>query len=62
MSVLNREPSCVDWIYRTVEAANSMYCLLPNAPSHSFTESFGLSADGKWGGVRRKLMPLKKQV
>jgi Hemopexin len=47
MSVLNTEPSCVDWTYKTVEAANSMYSLLPDTPSHSFTQSFGLSVGGK---------------
>ncbi|WP_445145847.1 hemopexin repeat-containing protein [Dyella sp. Tek66A03] len=47
MSVLNTEPSCVDWNYSTVEAANSAYSLLPNTPSQSFTQSFGLSVGGK---------------
>ena len=47
MSVLNTEPPCVDWDYITVEAANSAYSLLPAAPSHSFTQSFGLSIGGK---------------
>ena len=28
---------CVDWTYKTVEAANSMYSLLPDTPSNSFT-------------------------
>ncbi|OOG55435.1 hemopexin repeat-containing protein [Rhodanobacter sp. C03] len=60
MSVLNTEPACVDWTFRTVEAANSMYSLLPNTPSQSFTQSFGLSVDGKVihrvGGVEHKLM------
>jgi hypothetical protein len=65
MSVLNTEPSCVDWTYSTVEAANSMYSLLPGTlPSHSFTQSFGLSVGGKVihrvGKVQRKLEPVKK--
>lgn len=47
MSVLDTEPSCVDWTYKTVEAANSAYSLLPREPSHAFTQSFGLSAGGK---------------
>ena len=59
MSVLNIEPACVDWTYRTVEAANSMYSLLPDTPSYSFTQSFGLSVDGKVihrvGAVQHKL-------
>jgi hypothetical protein len=63
--VLNTEPSCVDWTYSTVEAANSMYSLLPGTlPSHSFTQSFGLSVGGKVihrvGKVQRKLEPVKK--
>lgn len=60
MSVLNTEPACVDWTYRTVEAANSMYSLLPDTPSQSFTQSFGLSVDGKVihsvGKVQHKLV------
>ncbi len=36
-----------------------MYSLLPSAPSHSFTQSFGLSVDGKVihsvGAVQHKL-------
>jgi hypothetical protein len=59
MSVLNTEPACVDWTYRTVEAANSMYSLLPDTPSDGFTQSFGLSVDGKVihsiGAVQHKL-------
>jgi hypothetical protein len=47
MSVLNTEPACVDWTFKTVEAANSAYSLLPQEPSQSFTQSFGLSANGK---------------
>jgi hypothetical protein len=46
LSVLNTEPSCVDWTYNTVEAANSMYSLLPDTPSNTFTQSFGLSVGG----------------
>jgi hypothetical protein len=64
MSVLNSEPSCVDWTYSTVEAANSMYSLLPDTPSHSFTQSFGLSVGGKVihrvGKVQHMLAPVKK--
>ena len=47
MSVLNTEPSCVDWTYRTVEAANSMYSLLPDTP-HSirlFAANFSSLSD-----------------
>ena len=59
MSVLDTEPACVDWTYRTVEAANSMYSLLPDTPSQSFTQSFGLSVGGKVihvvGKVQHKL-------
>lgn len=47
MSILNTEPQCVDWTYKTVEAANSAYSLLPDTPSHNFTQSFRLSAGGK---------------
>jgi hypothetical protein len=47
MSVLNTEPPCVDWTFKTGEAANSMYSLLPDTPSNSFTQSFGLSVGGK---------------
>lgn len=47
MSVLNTEPACVDWTYKTVEAANTMYSFLPNTPSQTFTQSFGLSIGGK---------------
>jgi hypothetical protein len=61
MSVLNTEPACVDWTYKTVEAANSMYSLLPNTQSDSFTQSFGLSVGGKVihrvGEIERKLVP-----
>ncbi|WP_198651486.1 hemopexin repeat-containing protein [Dyella sp. C11] len=46
MSVLDTEPQCVDWTFSTVEAANSMYSLLPSAPSQTFTQSFGLSVGG----------------
>jgi hypothetical protein len=64
MSVLNTEPSCVDWTYKTVEAANSMYSLLPDTPSNSFTQSFGLSVGGKVihrvGKVQHMLVPVKK--
>jgi hypothetical protein len=64
MSVLNTEPSCVDWTYKTVEAANSMYSLLPDTPSNSFTQSFGLSVGGKVihrvGKVQHMLAPVKK--
>jgi hypothetical protein len=64
MSVLNTEPPCVDWTYKTVEAANSMYSLLPDTPSNSFTQSFGLSVGGKVihrvGKVQRILGPAKK--
>jgi hypothetical protein len=41
MSVLNTEPSCVDWTYKTVEAANSMYSLIigllirPHSPGNT---------------------------
>ena len=59
MSVLNTEPACVDWTFSTVEAANSMYSLLPDTQSQSFTQSFGLSVDGKVihrvGQVQHKL-------
>jgi hypothetical protein len=65
MSVLNTEPSCVDWTYKTVEAANSMYSLLPDTPSSSFTQSFGLSVGGKVihrvGKVQHTLAPVKKR-
>jgi hypothetical protein len=64
MSVLNTEPSCVDWAYSTVEAANSTYSLLPDTPSNSFTQSFGLSVGGKViqrvGKVQHMLVPVKK--
>ncbi len=39
--------ACVDWTYKTVEAANTMYSFLPNTPSQTFTQSFGLSIGGK---------------
>ena len=64
MSVLNTEPPCVDWTYKTGEAANSMYSLLPDTPSNSFTQSFGLSVGGKVihrvGKVQHMLGPVKK--
>jgi hypothetical protein len=65
MSVLNTEPPCVDWTYKTKEAANSMYSLLPDTPSHSFTQSFGLSAGGTvihraGEGVEHRLVPATK--
>ena len=47
LSVLNTEPACVDWTYKTVEAANTMYSFLPDTPSQTFTQSFGLSVGGK---------------
>jgi hypothetical protein len=47
MSVLNTEPACVDWDFRTVEAANTAYGFLPSAPSQTFTQSFELSIGGK---------------
>lgn len=65
MSVLNTEPPCVDWTYKTGEAANSMYSLLPDTPSHSFTQSFGLSVGGTvihraGEGVEHRLVPATK--
>ena len=60
MSVLNTEPACVDWTFTTVEAANSMYSLLPDTQSRSFTQSFGLNVGGKVihrvGGIEHKLV------
>ena len=59
MSALNTEPSCVDWDFSTVEAANSAYGLLPSALSRTFAQSFELSIGGKVihkvGTVRHKL-------
>ena len=65
MSVLNTEPPCVDWTYKTGETANSMYSMLPDTPSHSFTQSFGLSVDGTvihraGEGVEHRLIPATK--
>jgi hypothetical protein len=42
-----------------------MYSLLPDTPSHSFTQSFGLSVGGKVihrvGKVRHMLGPMKRR-
>ena len=40
MSVLNSEPSCVDWTYSTVEAANSVYSPIYSGSSQEFCQSF----------------------
>lgn len=44
MTVLNTEPSCVDWNYVTVESANSAYGPLSSSASHTFTQSFNWTA------------------
>ncbi|RKT14295.1 hypothetical protein B0G69_7544 [Paraburkholderia sp. RAU2J] len=40
MTVLSSEPSCVDWDYSTVEAANSIYGPMPPGASQTFVQSF----------------------
>lgn len=59
MSALNTEPSCLDWDFSTVEAANNAYGLLPSVLSRTFAQSFELSIGGKVihkvGTVRHKL-------
>jgi hypothetical protein len=44
MTVLDTEPSCVDWSYVTVERANSVYGPLSSSASHTFTQSFNWTA------------------
>jgi len=46
MTVLNSEPSCVDWNYSTVEKANSSYGVLPAHQNQTFTQSFQMSTGG----------------
>jgi len=46
MTVTNQVPSEVDWDFSTEETANSVYSLLPAAPSTSFTQSFEASGAG----------------
>ena len=40
MTVLNTEPSYIDWGFVTVERANSVYGPLPSTVAHSYTQSF----------------------
>jgi len=40
MTVLNTEPSCVDWDFVTVERANSAYGPLSSSVTHTYTQSF----------------------
>lgn len=43
MSILNTEPSCVDWDFSTVERANSSYGVLPNHANNVFAQTFDKS-------------------
>jgi Ricin-type beta-trefoil lectin domain-like len=40
MSILNTEPSCVDWDFSTVERANSSYGVLPAHANNVFVQTF----------------------
>ncbi len=52
MTALSSEPSCVDWDYSTVEAANSIYGPLPPGANQTFVQSF---AKVPSGAIIRKL-------
>jgi len=61
LAVLNQEPSCTASGAITAETANSLYGLLPAAPSNSFTQSFNVSTAAslirKQGKLRPPLIP-----
>lgn len=63
MTVSNSVPSAVDWDFSTKETANSVYGLLPAAPSRSFTQWFDIGAPGakidREGTVRHTTMASK---
>jgi len=60
MSVLNTEPSCVDFNFETEETANSKYGPLSSSASYSFTQSFQYDPTGAVIKKMAKVMHVTK--
>ncbi|HEY2392825.1 MAG TPA: hypothetical protein VGK22_16740 [Candidatus Angelobacter sp.] len=62
MSVLDTEPSCVDFNFSTAETANSKYGPLSSSASHTFTQSFSYDPTGAVIRKMAKVMHVTKGI